>query len=91
MSIYMGIDWSMKKHDFAVMNEAGKVIAQAVIPHQKSGFRQLDETRDALAVSVDDCLVGLETAHNVLIDYLWGRGYNQVYVIPPTVVKEFTT
>ncbi|HEX9595650.1 MAG TPA: hypothetical protein VF982_02130, partial [Anaerolineales bacterium] len=34
----------------------------------------------SLAVAADDCLVGMETAHNVLIDYLWGRGYNQVYV-----------
>ena len=87
MSVYMGIDWSEKKHDLAILNEAGKVIAQAVIPHQKSGFHQLDETREALAVSVDDCLVGMETAHNVLIDYLWGQGYNSVYVVPPTVVK----
>jgi hypothetical protein len=29
----------------------------------------------------------METAHNVLIDYLWGRGCSQVYVIPPKVVK----
>ena len=69
------------------MNEAGAVIAQAVIPHQKSGFRQLDETRESLEVPAAECLVGMETAHNVLIDYLWGQGYNQVYVVPPTVVK----
>lgn len=87
MSVYMGIDWSLKKHDFAIMNEAGEVIAQAVIAHQKSGFQQLDETRAALGVPASECLVGLETAHNVLIDYLWGQGYEQVYVVPPTVVK----
>jgi hypothetical protein len=29
----------------------------------------------------------METAHNVLIDFLWGRGYEHVYVIPPSVVK----
>ncbi len=87
MSVYMGIDWSEKKHDLAILDEMGKVIAQVVIPHQKSGFRLLDETREALAVSVDDCVIGMETAHNVLIDYLWGQGYNCVYVVPPTVVK----
>ena len=48
MSVYMGIDWSMKKHDFAILNEVGAVIAQAVILHQKSGFRQLDETGESL-------------------------------------------
>ena len=73
MSVYMGIDWSMKKHDFAILNEAGAVIAQAVIPHQKSGFRQLDETRESLKEPAAACLVGMETAHNVLIDYLWGQ------------------
>jgi hypothetical protein len=26
-------------------------------------------------------------SHNVLNDHLWGRGYNQVYVIPRTVAK----
>ena len=70
MSVYMGIDWSEKKHDLAVLDEAGKVIAQAVIPHQKSGFKKMDETRAAMKVAVADCLVGMETAHNVLIDYL---------------------
>jgi hypothetical protein len=24
----------------------------------------------------------LETSHNLLIDFLWALGYNQVYVIP---------
>lgn len=48
MSVYMGIDWSKKKHDLAILDAGGKVIAQTVIPHQKSGFRQLDETRAAM-------------------------------------------
>jgi hypothetical protein len=34
-----------------------------------------------------ECRVGLETAHNVLIDFLWAKGYTQVYVIPPNVGK----
>jgi transposase len=87
MSVYVGIDWSAKKHDIVLLNEAGAIIARQTIPHQTIGFQQLDETRKSLAVSAADCLVGMETAHNVLIDYLWGRGYSQVYVIPPTVVK----
>ena len=65
MSVYMGIDWSVKKHDFAILNEAGKVIAQAVISHQKSGFKQLDETRAALGVTADACPVGMEDAQRI--------------------------
>lgn len=87
MSVYMGIDWSAKKHDIVILNEPGAIITRLTIPHQAVGFQQLDKTRRELAVSACDCLVGMETAHNVLIDYLWGRGYHQVFVIPPTVVK----
>ena len=87
MSVYMGIDWSAKKHDIVFLNEAGACIARQTIPHQAIGFQQLDETRQSLNVPATECLVGMETAHNVLIDYLWGQGYSQVYVIPPTVVK----
>ena len=82
MSVYMGIDWSTKKHDIVFLNEAGAIIARLTIPHQKSGFQQLDEMRQSLAVPAAACLVGMETAHNVLIDYLWGQGYSQVHVVP---------
>ena len=34
-----------------------------------------------------DCLIGLETAHNLFIDYLWSQAYSQVYVLPPNQVK----
>jgi hypothetical protein len=87
MSVFMGIDWSAKKHDIVVLNEAGAIIARDTIPHQASGFQKLNEMRQSLAVPADDCLVGMETAHNLLIDYLWSHGYSQVFVIPPTVVK----
>jgi transposase len=87
MSVYMGIDWSVKKHDVAIMNEAGSIIAQFTIPHQASGFEKLNRTREQVGIEAAECLVGLETAHNLLIDYLWGQGYEQVYVIPPSVVK----
>ena len=87
MNVYMGIDWSQDKHDVAFMNAAGAIIARLTIPHQPEGFRKLEATRQQLGVTTEECLVGLETAHNLLLDYLWGRGYSQVYVIPPFVVK----
>ena len=87
MSVYMGIDWSTKKHDIVLLNEAGAIIARLTIPHQAAGFEKLDGMRRQLGVLPRQCLVGMETAHNVLIDFLWGRGYEHVYVIPPSVVK----
>jgi transposase len=87
MHVYMGIDWSTKKHDIVLLNEAGAIIARLTIPHQVEGFEQIETTRQQLGVRPTDCLVGMETAHNILIDYLWGHGYEQLFVIPPSVVN----
>lgn len=87
MKVYLGIDWSKSKHDLCWMNEQGGVISEIVIKHDVEGFGELERSRIKLGVSVDDCVVGIETAHNLLIDYLWSCGYRQVYVIPPSVTK----
>ena len=87
MQVYIGIDWSENEHDVTFMNEAAAVLVQFSIPHTPAGFHKLDTMRAELGFAVDDCLVGLETAHNLLIDFLWARGYTQVYVIPPSVTK----
>ena len=87
MQVYTGIDWSENKHDIVFMNQAGVSIAQLTIPHDPDGFLKLDAARATLGVAPQDCAVGLETAHNLLIDFLWSRQYTQVYVIPPSVTK----
>jgi transposase len=83
----MGIDWSQTKHDVCVLNEAGAAVARLTVPHSAEGFLKLDSTRQQVGVSASECWVGLETAHNLLIDFLWACAYTQVYVIPPNVVK----
>ena len=85
--MYLGIDWSSKKHDCAFMNEKGSVIAKSVISAKLEGFLEMDSVRQKLGVAPGECLVALETAHNLIIDFLWSRGYDQVYVVPPSVVK----
>ena len=87
MQVYIGIDWSEAKHDVIMMNAAGAALARFEIPHSSEGFLQLDETRWRMKLAPEDCVVGLETAHNLLIDFLWSRGYSKVYVVPPTTVK----
>jgi len=87
MQIYIGIDWSENKHDVVFLNDARAILAQMTILHSVDGFIKLDTTRQALGVSPSEVLIGLETAHNLLIDFLWTRGYTQVLVIPPNVVK----
>lgn len=87
MQVYIGIDWSESKHDVIFVNPAAAVVAQFTIPHTPEGFERFDATRRELGLHVDECLVGLETAHNLLIDFLWARRYTEVYVIPPAVTK----
>ena len=87
MLVYTGIDWSESKHDIVFMNQAGAAIAQLTVPHTLEGFLKLDAARATLGVSPGECVVGLETAHNLLIDFLWSRQYAHIFVIPPSVVK----
>jgi transposase len=87
MQVYTGIEWSESKHDIVFMNEAGAVIAQLTVPHTLEGLLKLDAARATLGVSPGECVVGLETAHNLLIDFLWSRQYAHLFVIPPSVVK----
>jgi transposase len=87
MTVSLGIDWSQEKHDAVFLNQAGALLAQLTLPHSPDGFLRLDATRQQLGVGPLECLVGLETAHNLLIDFLWDRGYRHVYVLPPKVVR----
>ncbi len=87
MNVYLGIDWSQLKHDLCWMNEAGAVVAQQSILHCVDGFAKLDDARQRLGLSPAECLVGIETAHSLLIDFLWARGYTQVYVLAPGMIN----
>lgn len=87
MQIYTGIDWSEAKHDVVVVNETGAIVAQLVIPHTPQGFSRLEQLHQQLGVNPSECVIGLETAHNLLIDFLWARQYQRVYVIPPNVTR----
>lgn len=87
MTVYIGIDWSVNKHDICYMNEKGEVIQTEEIPHSIVGFVRMDNLRRQTGVDAKNCIVGLETSHNLLVDYLWEQGYGQIYVIPPNSVK----
>lgn len=87
MSLYIGIDWSSTKHDAVITNDYGAVIAAFTFPHSPDGFARFDEERAKAGVSAENCLVGIETAYNMIIDFLWDRSYRQVYIVPPILVK----
>jgi transposase len=91
MKVYIGIDWSENKHDICWMHETGEVLRVQQIAHTIAGFRLLDQARESLGVGRQEVSIGLETAHNLLVDYLWDQGYEQIYVLPPKVVKSTQT
>ena len=75
--INIGIDWSETHHDVCFLNDAGAVVTRVTVPHSPDGFLKLETTRQQLGVTASECRVGLETAHNLLIDFLWAKGYSQ--------------
>jgi len=87
MKVYIGIDWSENKHDVCFLHGTGDVLLVQQIPHTIAGFRQLDQARQSLGLGRQEVVIGLETAHNLLVDYLWDQGYEQIYVLPPSAVK----
>jgi transposase len=62
-------------------------LLRLTIAHNLGGFLQLDNAREQLGISPQEVVVGMETAHKLLIDFLWERGYVQLYVFPPSQVN----
>lgn len=87
MTVYIGIDWSEQKHQVCFMNAAGAVIQQLSVDHSVDGFLKLEAARQMMGVSPKEVVVGLETAHNLLIDMLIERSYPAIYILPPSQVK----
>jgi transposase len=87
MTVYIGIDWSEQKHDICYVKQNGEVLQNLQIPHNTHGFIALDKARQDLGIAASECVIGLETAHNLLVDFLWDEGYQQIYIIPPRAVK----
>ena len=86
MTVYLGLDWSEQKHDGCFIHPNGEVLRYVTIRHSIQGFTQLDQARQGLGLPAAECVVGIETAHNLLVDYLWDQGYSQIYVLPPQAV-----
>ncbi len=87
MTVYIGIDWSENKHDLCFLNEVGEVVQTLKIMNTPYGYLELEKARQRMGVELAECVVGIETHHNMLIDYLVEQGYPFIYVLPPNTVK----
>lgn len=86
MTIYIGIDWSETHHDVCILQENGSRLSAFQIEHSPDGFAQLAQEIEKLGLPAEENLVALETAHNLLTDFLLDCHY-LVYVLAPSVVK----
>lgn len=86
MKTIIGIDWSEKKHCIHIYNEKGALLARLEVGHNLAGFERLTRQLQGVNPQPADCLIAIETSHNLLVDYLQSRGYT-LYILAPNVVK----
>lgn len=87
MQVYIGIDWSHKKHDVGIQSLPGATLAEFSIPHSSEGFACLVDRIRGLGVSSGDCFIAIECTYTLLIDFLWANGFQNIWVAPPNRVK----
>ena len=81
MKTLIGIDWSAKHHDVRLHNEAGALLSRFRILHNLAGFQKLANEIAQVNPKPRNCLIGIETADNMLVDFLWSHQY-RLYVCP---------
>ncbi len=84
---YVGIDWADQKHDVAIVDASGNIVIEKVtIEKSSQGFERLLSMLRKQSPSTKDFKVGIETSHNLLVDFLIDFGY-EVYVLNPGSMK----
>jgi transposase len=85
---YVGIDWADQKHDFAIINEQNNLIVKpTTIKKSYLGFEKLLKILRALDENPPNFKLGIETPHNLIVDFLVDLGY-PVFVLFPGVMKD---
>ena len=85
---FFGIDWSDDHHNLCIRNAQGTIISLVEFKHTLKGFLRLDDERRKLGVAPSECLVAIETAYNLIVDFLMDRGY-LIYLIPPQATASY--
>jgi transposase len=86
MKTIIGIDWSEKKHCVHLYNKVGAELANFEVSHTLSGFERLERRLAAVNPVPADNLIAIETSYNLLVDFLYSRGYT-IYILAPAFVK----
>jgi transposase len=87
VQLLIGDDWSQDHHTICFVHPmTGQVVMTFDVPQTPEGFGRVCAERNKLKIRAQDCWVGIETAHNLIVDYYLDHQY-QVFVIAPSIVK----
>lgn len=87
MQVYLGIDWSTGKQAAYFTNDHADPLMYLAENSNLAGLIKIDAARQRLGISSQACIVGIETAHTLVLDFLAERDYQQIYILPPNLVK----
>ncbi len=86
---YMGIDWADQKYDIVILDEQGKYASPKFeIDKSDEDYNRLLSKMRQLSANPTDFKIGIETPHNLIVDFLLMWGY-EVYCIHPISMKSF--
>jgi hypothetical protein len=86
--VFVGIDWAEKQHDVELISESGQRLRRLRISHGVQGLTQLQETISEFASESSQVVVGIESDHGLLVNFLVGSGYT-VYPVNPKVAAQY--
>lgn len=86
-TLFIGLDWSEEKHDVCIINGSGARLKEFIIGTDPSGQKRLAKEIDAFSLPPEQCHIALETAHNLVMDFIWSRGYTPFVISPNKVAS----
>jgi transposase len=80
---FVGIDWATEKHQICVLNLAGDVVNEWVVPHTGEGIAGLcTELLDLSGSQVEGVHVAIEVPHGAVVEMLLEQGFSVSAVNP---------
>ena len=80
---FVGIDWATEKHQICVLNLAGDVVNEWVVPHPGEGIAGLcTELLDLSGSQVEGVHVAIEVPHGAVVEMLLEQGFSVSAVNP---------
>ena len=85
---YVGIDWADQKHDIVIVDQQGRRVGKPkTIEKSYHGFEEINAMLRTLAEDPGSFNIGIETPHNLIVDFLVDKSY-PVFVLFPALMPQ---